>query len=194
MVISIMLIVTVIAVPAMKPALENRKIREAARAVNVYLGSARNHAIELGRPVGVLFLRDPTQGNPCLTLQQVEIPPPYAGDFANSTANVYVSGSALTLTAPPPTPCRSPTIRPSTPTICNGGDYIQFGYQGPLYLTSPSSDVVRRRSLCPQLHASLAYHDAGRYSRCLSRSPVQPDNNNSADASAVAPCNFRPER
>ena len=63
-VVSIMLIVTVIAVPAMKPALENRKIREAARAVNVYLGSARNHAIELGRPVGVLFIPRLDPGQP----------------------------------------------------------------------------------------------------------------------------------
>ena len=131
-VVSILLIVTVIAVPALKPALENRKIREAARALNVYLGSARNHAIELGRPVGVLFNRDSTQGNPCLTLQQVEIPAPYAGDTTNSAAVVYVSD-------------RSPSPNGTTYTVqiafnppvnadlFDGGDYIQFGYQGLLY-------------------------------------------------------------
>jgi hypothetical protein len=58
--------------------------------VNVFFGKARTRAIELGRPVGVLFTRDSSQGNPCLTLQQVEIPPTYAGDV--STTVSYGSG------------------------------------------------------------------------------------------------------
>jgi prepilin-type N-terminal cleavage/methylation domain-containing protein len=129
-VVSIMLMVTVIAIPALKPALENRKIREAARSLNVYLGSARNHAIELGRPVGVLFTRDSTQGNPCLTLQQVEIPSPYAGDVANATASVYATSTGgggftyYTLTI---------TFNPAATALFHVGDYIQFGYQGTLY-------------------------------------------------------------
>ena len=98
--------------------------------MNVYLGSARNHAIELGRPVGVLFTRDSTQANPCLTLQQVEIPAPYAGDVANATASVYATSAGgggfttYTLTI---------TFNPATNALFHVGDYIQFGYQGTLY-------------------------------------------------------------
>jgi prepilin-type N-terminal cleavage/methylation domain-containing protein len=138
-VVSIMLMVTVIAVPAMKPALENRKIREAARSVNVYLGSARNHAIELGRPVGVLFTRDTTQANPCLTLQQVEIPAPYAGDTSNSVAQVSYGGIITTSTGVfNPDGSNEYAVQISFPSPLSSpvypGDYIQFNCQGPLYM------------------------------------------------------------
>jgi type II secretory pathway pseudopilin PulG len=167
-VVSIMLIVTVIAVPAMKPALENRKIREAARAVNVFIGSARNHAIELGRPVGVLLLRDTSQGNPCITLQQVEIPAPYAGDVAVSMTpsavglctgvayvcgcpNVFTQGSqSYILTnsdgSIPYTvemffyPAINADLTKSTCMI-EPGNTIQFGYQGPLYTIPPNKST-----------------------------------------------------
>jgi Tfp pilus assembly protein FimT len=167
-VVSIMLIVTVIAVPAMKPALENRKIREAARAVNVYLGSARNHAIELGRPVGVLFNRDSTQGNPCITLQQVEIPATYAGDVAvNMTPNTNGLCSGVTYVCGCPNvttqgsqsyiftnadgsipytvemffyPAINSDMTKSTCMI-EPGNTIQFGCQGPLYTIPPNAST-----------------------------------------------------
>ncbi len=144
-VVSIMLIVTMIAVPAMKPALENRKIREAARSVNVYLGSARNHAIELGRPVGVLFTRDSTQGNPCLTLQQVEIPAPYAGDTTNSVAGVSASPSSPNTNGTPTTYTLTITFNQPLTVAFHAGDYIQFNFQGPLYpiaaVSSPTPPI-----------------------------------------------------
>ena len=54
-VITIMLILVGAAATAMRPATEGRRIREAARAINVYLSSARNRAMETGRPCGVTF-------------------------------------------------------------------------------------------------------------------------------------------
>ncbi len=184
-VVSIMLIVTVIAVPAMKPALENRKIREAARAVNVYLGSARNHAIELGRPVGVLFIPDSTQGNPCLTLQQVEIPAPYAGDYANSTANVYVSSSVLNTDGTTTYTVQINYNQPINTNVWNGGDYIQFGYQGPLYLTSPSSASSATITLPPNCTVPWPTTPPG--ITVPFQMTLQPDNNNLPNSSAVAP-------
>ena len=165
-VVSIMLMVTVIAVPAMKPALENRKIREAARSVNVYFGSARNHAIELGRPVGVLFTRDSTQANPCLELQQVEIPAPYAGDVIGNAASVAVTGATTLadgtinytvqinfITFNPAT--NAPVAQPLLVAF-HVGDTIQFGYQGLPYTiqsvsstTPPISSATAKINLPP---------------------------------------------
>ena len=84
MVVFILLLVTAIAIPVMRPAMEGRRIREAARAMNVYLGSARGRAAEIGRPCGVLIER--YDGNPqlAMTLHQAEVPPPYAGDLDNA--------------------------------------------------------------------------------------------------------------
>ncbi len=158
-VVSIMLIVTVIAVPAMKPAMENRKIREAAREVNVYLGSARNHAIELGRPVGVLFTIDTTiQGNPSLELQQVEIPATYAGDTTGATASVYFSPSSTN----PSTTYNSDgtvtytvtiTFTPALGVAFHVGDFIQFDYQGLLFsIASVSSTTPPISSATATIH------------------------------------------
>jgi prepilin-type N-terminal cleavage/methylation domain-containing protein len=201
-VVSILLIVTVIAVPAMRPALENRKIREAARALNVYLGSARNHAIELGRPVGVLFIRDqppgtppsgsppgtaypPQYGNACLTLQQVEIPTPYAGDFANSTANVYLSSSVLNPDGTTTYTVQINFNQPINTSVWNGGDYIQFGYQGPLYLTSPSSANTATVTL--PANCTVPWPTTPPGITVPFQMTLQPDNNNLPNSSAVPP-------
>ena len=54
-VIGIMLIMVAAAATLMQPASESRRIREAARSINIYLSSARNQAMETGRPCGVTF-------------------------------------------------------------------------------------------------------------------------------------------
>ena len=66
----------------MTPA-EERRVREAARAVNVYISSARNRAIEIGRPCGVIFRRANGTNFPTAStvLDQCEVPPTYAGDI-----------------------------------------------------------------------------------------------------------------
>ena len=55
-VISIIMILTVVTLKAIQPT-GDRRVREAAREVNVYISSARNRAIEIGRPCGVIFHR-----------------------------------------------------------------------------------------------------------------------------------------
>jgi prepilin-type N-terminal cleavage/methylation domain-containing protein len=88
-VISIMAILTVAAVKLMQP-VEDRRVREAARAVNVYISSARNRAMEIGRPCGVIFRRANGTNFPTasMVLDQCEVPPPYAGDETNSLVKV----------------------------------------------------------------------------------------------------------
>jgi prepilin-type N-terminal cleavage/methylation domain-containing protein len=83
-VISILMLLMVFAVPAARPALEARRLREAARQVSTYLARAQTEAARTGRPVGVELRRDASVPQMCTVLQQVEVPPPYAGDTLSS--------------------------------------------------------------------------------------------------------------
>ena len=87
-VITIILILLVLVARRLKPAIESRRVREAARAIAVYISSARNMAMSTGRPCGILF--SPTK------LQQIEAPTPYTGEFTSATATVSWNQSAGT--------------------------------------------------------------------------------------------------
>ena len=89
-VITILTMMATFAIPRMRPVMENRNVREAARATNVFLSQARAGAIKTGRPCGVLFERAGNLNAPdaCVVMRQVEIPPPYAGD--TTTAAVII--------------------------------------------------------------------------------------------------------
>jgi len=137
MVVSIMLILAVIALPRMRPAMENRQIRESARAVNVFLSKARIRAIQTGRPCGVLFERMqlPNQPNACNVLRQVEIPPPYGGDTVGTVLSVTrtsFSGGVAVLSADVAGGFSSGLIRV--------GDLVQLNYQGPWYKITAGQD------------------------------------------------------
>src|SRR3569623_1509530 len=101
-VILIMLMITAVTIPAISPALEGRKIREAARMVEVFLNGARNRAIALGHSVGVLIEPDPNEPSQCIQLSYVEQPPPYAGDYSSSTVLVLGNGGFGAWQTPPP--------------------------------------------------------------------------------------------
>lgn len=83
-VILIMLMLTGLAIPVIAPALANRQQREGSRAVNAYIGGARERAVSLGRPVGIKLERFEGQRDICNTLSYVEVPPPYTGDIVNA--------------------------------------------------------------------------------------------------------------
>jgi len=123
-VISILLVLTAVAVPMMQPSLEGRRTREAARAIHVYFTSARIRAMETGRPVGVMFDRLPEQAEACRVLRQAEVPPPYAGDFANSRIHIE-SANVGTMSA---------TVSFPTGDAVGGmiqpGDLLRLNYQG----------------------------------------------------------------
>ena len=130
-VITIMMILAGFVVPKLQMNGGSRRTREAARMVNVYLGVARNRAVETGRPCGVMFQRisnDPNdpQSTGCATLFQVEVPPLYAGDMDNSRVRVQSGGATLLIEETVPTT----TI---TNTLIHIGDKIQFNGQGPWF-------------------------------------------------------------
>ncbi len=145
-VISIIMILTVAVLPTMKPAAESRRIREAARAVNVFLSTARNRAIATSKPCGVIFERTEVDGRFCTVLYQAETPPPYAGDFVDS--RMYLGNETAWLSkqfkiSP------NATIDPP-PGMIMAGDELQLNYQGYRW-------IISRRS-----GSQLSFDSAGR--------------------------------
>lgn len=131
-VVSIMMLLVLIAVPRMRPGLEERRIREAARSVNVYLSSARSRAIENQRPFGVAILRDANSPLSGVSLIQVEVPVPYAGDVAG--AAMRLMNATPSASFPNRTVLRAQIHSGDvSPGLMRWGDLVQFGYQGPLY-------------------------------------------------------------
>jgi len=130
-VVAILAVLLGIAIPAMRPSLKGRPTREAARAVNVYFGSARIRAKEIGRSCGVVIERLKGQPECSMTLRQAEVPPPDAGDWMDSAVRVqdWSAGRAdgrVWL-----------VVRLRANDFSNGlirdGDLMQLNHQGPWY-------------------------------------------------------------
>lgn len=103
-VITIMLILLAVMVPRLRPMMEQRRMREAARTVSVFFGAARSRAMETGRPVGVSIERLKMQPDAAVTLRMVEEPPLYAGDVIGARVRVRRLGATnrfQVLFAPP---------------------------------------------------------------------------------------------
>jgi prepilin-type N-terminal cleavage/methylation domain-containing protein len=127
-VISIIVILTVASLKLITPG-EERRVREAARAVNVYISSARSRAIEIGRPCGVIFRRASGTNFPsaAMILDQCEVPPPYAGDTTGAVVQVQ------TISASPPILHIQITPTDFSSGLIRPGDLMQLNNQGPLY-------------------------------------------------------------
>ena len=132
-VISIILLLMGLAAHNMHFAKDSRRSREAARAVSVYLGSARSTALATRRPCGVMLVSASAAGamaNCVVALEQAEVPVPYAGGDTASAAALQFTGSftyAATL---------SGTFNSA---MVHTNDVIQFNYEGPWYtITSVS--------------------------------------------------------
>ena len=129
-VVSIMMLLVAAAATQMRPATESRRVRESARALSTYLSSARNRAIEIGRPCGVMFHRFSTTIPCAMNLDQCEVPPSYAGDAA---------GAAMTFVTAQPHLNTFQVVTHPTPagsfnnSIVLPGDLVQFNLQGPLF-------------------------------------------------------------
>lgn len=92
-VITIMLILLAVMLPRLRPMMEQRRMREAARTVSVFFGAARSRAMETGRPVGVAIERLKIQPDAAVTLRMVEAPPLYAGDVIGARVRVRRLGT-----------------------------------------------------------------------------------------------------
>lgn len=92
-VITIILILLAVMVPRLRPMMEQRRMREAARTVSVFFGAARSRAMETGRPVGVAIERLKIQPDAAVALRMVEEPPLYAGDVIGARVRVRRLGT-----------------------------------------------------------------------------------------------------
>ena len=113
-----------------RPATESRRMREAARGINVYLSSARNRAIESGRRCGVTFHVAGTTSAAmafAMTADQCEEPVPYCGSSESSVAAVKLAGGVITASVSDADASEITTLGVSA------GDFMQLNYQGPLY-------------------------------------------------------------
>lgn len=93
---TIILIVTAVSVPTIKPMMESQLTKQAGSTVSTYLNRARARAMATGRPCGVTFEHfdgtyDPSTGfgSASLVLRQVETPPYYSGLEQGATVDVY---------------------------------------------------------------------------------------------------------
>jgi prepilin-type N-terminal cleavage/methylation domain-containing protein len=125
------------AVPLLRMPLQGRKIREAAREVNLFLNRAKARAAELGRPVGVI-IRRAALPNGAIYAQQLylaELPPPYAGD--DSTAHAMIAAPIdRDMDGRPDWPCSARLYSSALAislSLVSKGDLIQFGFQEPAY-------------------------------------------------------------
>ena len=116
------------AIPALQTGLNDAQIREGARTASTILATARNRAIQTGRPVGVMLdpLSASTSGvRACDTMFYVEVPPPYAGDTISSTMTFEPQGDGTAIVSFP-----SGDV---VDDIVQVGDQFQFNFQGHLY-------------------------------------------------------------
>jgi type II secretory pathway pseudopilin PulG len=135
-VVAIAVLLLGVAVPMMKMPLQENRIREASRQINVFAAQAQARAREIRRPVAIWIERAAAATNVANNLYLAETPPPYAGDLFGAKAVVYydwqtdlrweidffdgLSGSITAATA--------------TALIKAGEQFrIRFGYRGPIY-------------------------------------------------------------
>ena len=108
---TIIMMVTAISVPVLKPMLKSQATNNAATTVVTYLNKAKSRAMLTGRPCGVFFeiwsgteyyQQEPINGvnrtttyGACMILRQVEVPPPYTGMTDDATVSVVQDASTL---------------------------------------------------------------------------------------------------
>jgi type II secretory pathway pseudopilin PulG len=125
-VVTIMMVLLAAAVPRLRPAMEARRVREAARAVNLYLASARSAAMSHGRPCGVVIERLGAEPLCSMNMSQVEVPAPYSGDDLSAAASMRRDNKIPNL-------FRAKITGPFNSNLVKIGDRVQFDNQGPWY-------------------------------------------------------------
>ncbi|MCR9117794.1 MAG: prepilin-type N-terminal cleavage/methylation domain-containing protein [bacterium] len=121
-----------VSVPLIRPHLQDKSIREAAREVNGYVAMAKARAAESGRPVGISIQRSGNTAQTASTafiLHLVETPPPYAGDISSARATV----TSVDNTNGIATVSVSAAENGALPSLVFIGDRIRFNYRGGWY-------------------------------------------------------------
>jgi prepilin-type N-terminal cleavage/methylation domain-containing protein len=142
-VVAIVVILFATAIPIMRPALKDRKLREASRQINTYIINAKARAAESGRPCGIWVVRN--NDNPSLVDSSYQIfiaetPIPFAGDTLNANCTLFDSvGNDGFVDAVEFTDIYD---------VVKTGDLIQIDFKGPKYsLTVTQPGGTKRVSL-----------------------------------------------
>ncbi|MCA9151401.1 MAG: prepilin-type N-terminal cleavage/methylation domain-containing protein [Planctomycetales bacterium] len=162
-VISIIVLVAGAFVPMLQPLTRGRRVREAARQVNVFIGGAQARAVEQGRPVGIWLERAGHEIDQpinawytCYRMYVAELPDAYTGDLFDARVvikpNVANAARWFAYFEDPDVPtdfscCDSVTAtnqtiarmisnnqEPTFTPLVNIGDWIQFDGRGPHYM------------------------------------------------------------
>jgi len=123
-VVGILLLLTAVAIPRIKPAIDEQAMREGVREVNAFFAVAKARAAELGRPVGVGFVREADTVS-VYKLYLFETPLPYSGDVIGATMTLNGSGGGGTVGT-----ATYGGTAVSLSNLVSVGDRIRFNYQG----------------------------------------------------------------
>lgn len=138
-VVSILLILAVYTLPRITPSAEARRVREAARQLNVLMSVARNRATEKNRPVGVLLRRHDTLRQAVTTLFLAEVPPPYAGDTLDARLRLTYAGTDTNGLLQFSAAVASGSLNVG---LLHVGDTLRLNAQGPWYeIAGPSASA-----------------------------------------------------
>jgi prepilin-type N-terminal cleavage/methylation domain-containing protein len=145
--------VTVATIPLLKPALDGRRIREAARIVSTQFAAAQSEAVADGHSVGVWMEKLPNDSTASMDLYLCESPQPYSGDTEASTVVVQVTQTGTkpgVVEYPGASPQTVPlyqaafTINMAVDTawvgLLRAYDTISFGFKGAKYRILGSTD------------------------------------------------------
>lgn len=147
-VITIAVVLLAVAIPLAKQPLEQQKVREASRHVNALIASAQARAVELNRPVGLLF--EPRDAGPVAAAGDVaavnasegitrvhfaEVPPLYGGDVTGAQAVVRVDSGNYFVHF---------DVRSYAGVLAfvGVGDHIRFGYRGRWFTVNAQPEIV----------------------------------------------------
>jgi type II secretory pathway pseudopilin PulG len=125
-VVAIAIVLVAAAVPIMRPALKDRKLREASRQLNTFIANAKARAAETGRPVGIWIARDTNYNNSSYQIFLAESPPPFAGETIGATATLIDRGDGFANQA----------SFTDSQGLVKVMDTSQFNYKGPKFLTT----------------------------------------------------------
>ena len=90
-VVTLVIVIAAVAIPAVRILTRDIKIREAARDFQVFLADVQSEAKATGS-AGIWIERDPAAPNTSLSVYRVTTPPPYSGDFFDVTLEMVYDG------------------------------------------------------------------------------------------------------
>ncbi len=152
--IMIMGIMIAVAVPVIRPPVDARSVKEAARMVSTALASARTKSIETGRSWGVEFTPFPSDSRQVGILHFVRVTSPYTG-----TGTVDDSGNFTGLSAVVPA------------SVLSEGGSLKLGNQGGLYsVPTGGSSTVSLDSPLPANTYDFQFYPAPKKSSLM---PIQ---------------------